>query len=392
MLLRAKDESSDTLGRSMAVGGDGKIVATATSAAINFWNADTFAPIKSLPLGKPDKNKDPEWPALSLDQEGKRVMHTGGGAGYDVQDVATQKSVLPKGETSEADASALSPDGLYAAIASGNDVNIWRLDSADPRQQCKLTAKIDAVTFLDGDRLAAATEDGKLSLVDRATCTVSEILTFPADSAKEVRLTYHFGLLTALTSERVQIWSDSERRIVFDATTKAWPFLETLTGNEPGLLDVTGSRIVAAGNQDKSVHVFDIASRAELLNFPIDIGDCCSPVGLAVLSGRDRLLTLWSERGASRLRSWRLFPTFDALVTEAKDGLTSCMPTERRTSLGLEPEPPSWCIEREKWPYDTDEWKAWLGYRRAGLKPPLADSDQWDAWVAAQPKTELLKP
>jgi hypothetical protein len=35
------------------------------------------------------------------------------------------------------------------------------------------------------------------------------------------------------------------------------------------------------------------------------------------------------------------------------------------------PEPPPWCIELEKWPYHTDEWKQWLSDTRAGKNSPL---------------------
>jgi len=39
--------------------------------------------------------------------------------------------------------------------------------------------------------------------------------------------------------------------------------------------------------------------------------------------------------------------------------------TQRR-SFFLDPEPPAWYIEMEKWPYHTPAWKQWLADRKAG--------------------------
>ena len=38
--------------------------------------------------------------------------------------------------------------------------------------------------------------------------------------------------------------------------------------------------------------------------------------------------------------------------------------TVRQDGLG-DLEPPAWCIEMEKWPYNTPDWKQWLTDKRA---------------------------
>jgi hypothetical protein len=45
----------------------------------------------------------------------------------------------------------------------------------------------------------------------------------------------------------------------------------------------------------------------------------------------------------------------------------------QRNSFFLPPESPLWCIELEKWPYDTDAWKQWLSDTRTGKSPRLPD-------------------
>jgi len=70
-------------------------------------------------------------------------------------------------------------------------------------------------------------------------------------------------------------------------------------------------------------------------------------------------------------RLWDVFPTTQALVDDTKWGIPRCLTRARREAAFLEPEPPEWCIELEKWPYHTPEWKQWLSERRAGRNPTL---------------------
>jgi hypothetical protein len=39
---------------------------------------------------------------------------------------------------------------------------------------------------------------------------------------------------------------------------------------------------------------------------------------------------------------------------------------EQRQKLALDPEPPRWCVELDKWPFDGARWKGWLTEKRAG--------------------------
>jgi len=50
-----------------------------------------------------------------------------------------------------------------------------------------------------------------------------------------------------------------------------------------------------------------------------------------------------------------------------------CPIRDERAALLLDPAPPDWCIEREKWPYHTGAWKQWLAERRSGKQPPLPE-------------------
>ena len=54
-------------------------------------------------------------------------------------------------------------------------------------------------------------------------------------------------------------------------------------------------------------------------------------------------------------------------MARAKAAAPRAMTVAQRQSFSLDPEPPAWCIEMEKWPYHTSAWKQWLADRKAGL-------------------------
>jgi hypothetical protein len=50
-------------------------------------------------------------------------------------------------------------------------------------------------------------------------------------------------------------------------------------------------------------------------------------------------------------------PKTDALVSAAWTAVPRCHTQAQRKAFFLPPEPPNWCIEMAKWPYDTPAWK-----------------------------------
>jgi hypothetical protein len=73
-------------------------------------------------------------------------------------------------------------------------------------------------------------------------------------------------------------------------------------------------------------------------------------------------------------RLWAIFPDIQAYVTHAKAVAPRCLSQALRRQFFLPPEPPVWCIEMEKWPYQAVEWKQRLADTRAGKNPPLPEA------------------
>jgi hypothetical protein len=61
-----------------------------------------------------------------------------------------------------------------------------------------------------------------------------------------------------------------------------------------------------------------------------------------------------------------MFANVEAFTTHAKTAEPRALTVTQRRSFFLNPEPPVWCIEMEKWPYHTPAWKQWLADKRAG--------------------------
>ena len=59
-----------------------------------------------------------------------------------------------------------------------------------------------------------------------------------------------------------------------------------------------------------------------------------------------------------------------------------CLTRGQRERFFLNAEPPAWCIELMKWPYQATDWKEWLADKRAGLNPPFPDAPEWQSWLA----------
>src|SRR5262245_33752946 len=106
--------------------------------------------------------------------------------------------------------------------------------------------------------------------------------------------------------------------------------------------------------------------------------------------GRRQLLT-GARDGAARVWSFDRNPEPAVGVTAAADELVElgraqarrCLTREQREKAFLAPEPPGWCIERAKWPYDTQAWKDWLKYKLQSADPPRPDTPEWQPWLAS---------
>jgi WD40 repeat protein len=128
-------------------------------------------------------------------------------------------------------------------------------------------------------------------------------------------------------------------------------------------------RLVATASLDGTARLFEAASGKETARLAHDDtvnSVAFSPDGAAILSA--------SADHTARL--WRVWPTLEDLVNAAKRRASRCLSLAQREQYFLPDAPPLWCVERRLWPYENDDWQAWLTARKSGHEVALPQSSR----------------
>jgi len=177
---------------------------------------------------------------------------------------------------------------------------------------------------------------------------------------------------------------------ILDAQTGG--LLATLKGHEHFIHDVEYSadgRLILTSSEDSTARVWD-AETGKQLRILTDIGGMFranfAPDGSKVLteSGGPAFSKGPSGKGTEswRGRLWPVFEDLPSMLENAKATASRCLTPDQRAQAFLDPEPPAWCVEMEKWPYESQGWKDWLHFRREN--PPLPNTPAWKSWLAAR--------
>ena len=168
--------------------------------------------------------------------------------------------------------------------------------------------------------------------------------------------------------KRIVTASEDKTARLWDAETGK-PIGEPLKGHEgqvwSAAFSPNGKRIVTA-SLDKTARLWD-AETGKPIGEPLK--GHTGPVLSASFSPDGKRIVTASQDKTAQI--WDIFPDTQALVSVAKAAVPRCLTPAQRKAFFLPPEPPAWCIEMEKWPYNTQTWKQWLADVRAGKSPPL---------------------
>jgi WD40 repeat protein len=287
-----------------------------------------------------------------------------------------------------ADASVLADRELTSFIDLGFDYSI----AISPIGGEALTARlrghehvVHEVNFSsDGFRIVTASQDGARVwdvLSGRLLATLSPE---KGSIEKALFIDGNARIVTSSDDYIVRVWNVSDGQQV--AALK--PFSKTISSVRPS----PDGRLILVASYDNTARIWNLASGnvLELQGHTNDVNFASfSPDGNRVVTASDdRSVRIWdSATGVEklRLRSGRFVPykvywhpngrrvfaearneilLFDVadsdkpfLPRDAAINLPRCLTPEQRLRFYLPPEPPSWCVEMGKWPYETPEWK-----------------------------------
>ena len=392
-LLLAENDDAGACLRMPRLSGNGKVIAAIGSFqpaggyipaacevevpadGVILWNADTLAETKRLNLGEYGVLAE-----IALSNDGRRLLIGAraekkkkevansdsadeGPLSYAVIEVASGKRIFPNDEKAvTSNVAVLSRNGEFLFTDDGNAVAKWRVADGSRVDVCKL-GKDDVFNIAvnpENELLAVADQGGIIWSLDPETCTAKTTSLFKDTTPGDViNLRFKGALLAARSPldgdeklhSDLQVWSEPQDKVVGQLGEA-----HGIDTKQPFDFFGAKDRTILAQPQDYNgladqLRIVDIAAKTNVIEFPIDSNGCCQPVGVQFFPDGKRMLTVWSERNWSRLRVWRVFPTVDDLLAFAKASVPECLSPQRRQSLGLDPDPPRWCVEMGKLPH-----------------------------------------
>jgi WD40 repeat protein len=298
---------------------------------------------------------------------------------------------LPReGQESAIRAVAVAPDG--SSIVTGSDDGITRVwGASDGRELFRLpgedtgefnSAGIVIVGMMpDGDRIVTGSRDGTIRVWDVKTHKM--VLQLPKGQRAALRTLAvtpdGSRIVIGLADGNVEVWTANRGEIVL-----------SFKAHDRSIRDVAitsdSSRIITSSD-DGSARVWAASTGAELYRLKGSADTAASPTaglpvsgavtqdGSLVVTGgprRDEVTRVW-DVAQFRRPPHEQFSTKQArqsLIEQAKHVVPRCLSINEREEIWLDPTPPGWCIDLGKYPYDSEQWRAW----RAGKEIKPSDS------------------
>ena len=259
---------------------------------------------------------------------------------------------------------AFSNDGatIVAALADGTAV-IW--DGVTGEYRAKIgrdhEALNSAVFSPDGQRIVISSTAG-LAELWTVKGKLIKVLEGHTSSVLHGAFSPRGTVIATISADRtIRLWNGHNGSV-----------LRVLKGHTDTIHSIefsSDSRRLITASQDATARIWDVAMGLEIAQLRLDRNNNFRSAQFGpesnmvmAISGVDTVI-------------WKNVPTLETplqnLIERAKRDVPRCLTKTQRRVFFLPPEPPRWCIEQKKWPYQTSAWQDWLIAHDNGEQPPM---------------------
>jgi WD40 repeat protein len=130
--------------------------------------------------------------------------------------------------------------------------------------------------------------------------------------------------------------------------------------------------LIVTASADRTVRLWDVKSGIQLAEYSFHEG-MGGTTGIDISADGTRIVSASRDdytipNGIAHV--WRVYSAQE-LIDEAQRAVPGCLTLPQRQAASLPRQPPLWCIELRKPPYDSEAWRAWLAAKKAGQDRPL---------------------
>ena len=250
--------------------------------------------------------------------------------------------------------------------ASGDKTaRIW--DAETYQQIAVLKGHEDAVSSAefspDGKRIVTASGDKTARIWDAETYQQIAVLKGHEDAVSSAAFSPDGKRIVTASADTAKIWD-----------AKTYAAISALSGDNCEIMSAAfspdGKRLVTV-SCDMAARIWDAETLAQVATLERGPGWQMQDGQFAAFSPDGKRVVATATFSSNAAGIWFVFPTTESLIEYSKRAVPRCLTRNQREEGFLDPQPPVWCIEMKKPPYNTTAWSLWLVDKTAGKNPPL---------------------